>query len=128
MQRLVNILGFVVTAGLLSVGAAAAASLSMTTGKLSAGNATVAGCTSSSPTVTRNVDNNGNVSQVNVSTVPQACAGETLAVTLESSTHASLGSSSAAVGTCSGGCMVNLTGFGTVSAANVTSYALSLTQ
>lgn len=128
MQRLINILGVVVTAGLLSVGVAAAASMGLSTGNLAAGSAAVVGCTSSALAVTRNVDNNGNVSQVNVAGVPQACAGETLAVTLENSSHASLGSASAPVGACNGGCMVNLTGFGAVSAANVTSYALSLAQ
>ena len=128
MKRLVNILGAVLAAALLSAGVAAAASLSFSTGQLAAGSATVNGCTSSSLTATRNVDNNGNVTQVDVLNVPQACAGETLAVTLENSTHASLGNASTTVGACTGGCTVTLTGFGTVSAANLTSYALSLAQ
>ena len=128
MQRLINILGVVVTAGLLSVGVAAAASLGVGTSKLAAGNAAVTGCTSSSLTATRNVDNYGNVTRVNVTSVPQACAGEILAVTLENGSHASLGSASAIVGTCTGGCTVSVTGFGTISAAVVTAYALSLTQ
>ena len=98
------------------------------TGTLGAGNATVSGCTSSSLTATRNVDNSGNVTQVNVTSVPQACAGETLAVTLQNSSHTSLGAATTVVGTCSGGCTVTVTGFGSVSAANVTYYALSLTQ
>jgi hypothetical protein len=88
----------------------------------------VNGCTSSSLTATRNVDTNGNVTQVNVLSVPQACAGQTLAITLENSSHTSLGAASALVGTCTGGCTATVTGFGTVSAANVTAYALSLTQ
>ena len=116
------------TAALVSVGVASAASLGLSTGKLGAGSATVSGCTSSSLTTTRNVDNSGNVTQVNVTGVPQACAAETLAVTLQNSTNTSLGAVSAVVGTCSGGCTVTLTGFGSVSAANVTYYALSLTQ
>ena len=128
MKRLTNIFGLVLTAALLSVGVAAAASLSLTSGKLAAGSATVSGCTSSSLTATRNVDNNGNVTQVNVLSVPQACAGEVLAVTLENSSQASIGSASAIVGTCTGGCTATVTGFGTVSAANVTAYALSLTE
>ena len=94
---------------------------------VAAGSATVSGCTSSSLTATRNVDNNGNVTQVNVLSVPQACAGETLAVTLENSAHASLVSASTAVGACTGGCTVSLPVFGTVSAANLTAYAISLT-
>ena len=128
MKRLTRIFGTALTAALLSVGVASAATLGLTTGKLGAGSATVSGCTSSSLTATRNVDNNGNVTQVNVTSVPQACAGQTLAVTLENSSHTSLGASSAVVGTCTGGCTVTVTGFGTVSAANVTAYALSLTQ
>ncbi len=128
MKRLLNILGFVITAGLLSVGVAAAASLGVATGKLSAGHIAVTGCTSSSLTSTRNVDGSGNVTQLNVTNVPQACAGEVLAATLENAAHASLGSSTAIVGTCTGGCTVSLTGFGTVSAATVTAYALSLTE
>ena len=128
MQRLINILGVVVTAGFLSVGVAAAASLGVSTGKLSAGNAAVTGCTSSSLTATRNVDNSGNVTQVNVTSVPQACAGEALAVTLENSSHASLANASTIVGTCTGGCTVSFPLFGAVSAANVSFYALSLTE
>jgi hypothetical protein len=128
VKRLTNIFGIALTAALLSVGVASAASLGLTTGQLGAGNATVSGCTPSSLTATRNVDNSGNVTQVNVLSVPQACAGETLAVTLENSLHASLGAASTVIGACTGGCTVIVTGFGTVSAANVTAYALSLTQ
>lgn len=127
MKALTNIFRIGATAVLLSVGVAAAASLSFSTGKLGAGNAAVSGCTSSL-TATRNVNNGGNVTQVNVTNVPQACAGEKLAATLENSSHASLGSASATVGTCTGGCTVSLTGFGTISAASVTAYALSLTE
>ena len=128
MKRLVNILGAVLTAALLSAGVAAAASLNFGTAKLGAGSATVSGCTSSSLTATRNVDNNGNVTRVNVLNVPQACAGEVLAVTLENSSGAALGSAVAIVGTCTGGCTASVTGFGTVSATNLNAYALSLVQ
>jgi hypothetical protein len=128
MKRLTRILGIALTAALVSVGIASAASLGLSTGTLGAGSASVTGCTSSSLTATRNVDNSGNVTQVNVMSVPQACAGQTLGVTLENSSHTSLGTASAVVGTCAGGCTVTITGFGTVSAANVTAYALSLTQ
>jgi hypothetical protein len=110
------------------VGIASAASLGLTSAKLGAGSAVVGGCTSSSLTATRNVDNSGNVTQVNVTSVPQACAGQTLAVTLENGSHTSLGAASTVVGTCTGGCTVTVTGFGTVSAANVTAYALALMQ
>jgi hypothetical protein len=128
MQRLINILGVVMVAGLLSAGVAAAASLGMSSGRLAAGSAVVSGCTSSSLTATRNVDNSGNVTQVNILSVPQACAGETLAVTLANGLNVSLGSASTTVGACTGGCTVSLTGFGTVPAATVNAYAISLTQ
>jgi hypothetical protein len=128
MKRLRHIFGLVLTGIFPFVGVAAAASLGLTTGKLGAGSAAVSGCTASSLTATRNVDNNGNVTQVNVLSVPQACANETLAVTLENSSHTSLGAASTTVGTCTSGCTVTVTGFGTVSAASVTAYALSLTQ
>jgi hypothetical protein len=128
VKRLINILGIALTAALLSVGVAAAASLGITTSRLAAGSASVSGCTSSSLTATRNVDNSGNVTQVNVLGVPQACAGETLAVTLEGSGGAGLAGASAIVGTCTGGCTVAVTGFGTVAAASVGAYAFSLTQ
>jgi hypothetical protein len=127
MKRLINILGVVVTVTLLSAGVAAAASLGLGTGMLAAGSAAVAGCTSSSLTATRNVNNSGNVTQVNVLSVPQACAGATLAVTLESSTHTSLAGVSTTVGACTGGCTVTIAVPGTVSAASLSSYALSLT-
>jgi hypothetical protein len=127
VKRLINILGVVPPATLLSAGVAAAASLSLGTGKLSAGSAAVAGCTSSALTATRNVNNSGMVTQVDVLSVPQACAGETLAVTLENGTNASLASASATVGPCIGGCTVTIPIAGTVSAANLAAYALSLT-
>lgn len=128
MKRLTRILGIATTATLLTVGVASAATLGVGTGQLGAGSAAVAGCTSTSLTATRNVSNTGNVTQVNVLSVPEACSGETLAVTLENSTHASVGAASATVGTCTGGCTVSVTGFPTVSAATVTAYALSLRQ
>jgi hypothetical protein len=128
VKRLINIFGVVSTAALLTAGVAAAASLALSTGQLSAGNAAVTGCTSSALTATRNVSNNGTVNQVNVLNVPQACANETLAVTLESSTHTSLANASTSVGACTGGCTVTVAGFASVSAANVTAYALSLVE
>jgi hypothetical protein len=112
----------------LSVGVAAAASLGLTSGRLSAGSAAVSGCTASSLTATRNANNSGNVTQVDLLSVPQACASEVLAVTLQNSSHVSLGAASTTVGACTGGCTVSVTGFGTVSAASVTAYSFSLTQ
>ena len=127
-QRLSSIFGLALIGMFLSVGVAAAASLGLSSANLGAGSATVSGCTSSSLTATRNVNNSGNVTQVNVLSVPQTCAGETLAVTLENNSHTSLGNASSVVGTCTGGCTVTVTGFGTVSAASLTAYALSLTE
>jgi hypothetical protein len=128
MKWLVRILGAVLAAGLLSTGVAVAASLGLSTSKVGAKSVAVTGCTSSSLSATRNVDNSGNVTQVNVLSVPQACAGETLAVTLEDNSGASLASVSTVVGACTGGCTVSFTGFGTVSAVSLAAYALSLTQ
>ena len=128
MKLLRNTFGLVLTGMFLSVGVAAAASLGLTSVKLSAGSAAVSGCTASPLTATRNVNNSGNVTQVNVLGVPQACASEGLAVTLQNSSHVSLGAASTTVGTCTGGCTVTVTGFGTVSAASVTAYSFSLTQ
>lgn len=128
MKRAFNILGAVLTATLLSAGVAAAASLTFSTGLLSAGHVAVTGCTSSALTATRSVNNAGTVTRVDVLDVPQACANQTLAVTLESGTHASLGSASTSVGACTGGCTVTLSGFGPVSATSLTAYALSLSN
>ncbi|HZS31171.1 MAG TPA: hypothetical protein VFA37_07935 [Gaiellaceae bacterium] len=127
MKRLSQTLGLLSTAALLTVGVASAASLGIGTGKLSAGNHAVSGCASAALTATRNVNNSGDVTAVNVLSVPQACSGQTLAVTLENASHASLGSATATVGTCTGGCTVSLSGFGTVLASNLASYAFSLT-
>ena len=129
MKRLrATIFGLVLTGLLLSVGVGAAASLGLASGKLSAGSAAVSGCTASPLTATRSVNSSGNVTQVDVLSVPQACASELLAVTLQNSSHVSLGAASTTVGTCTGGCTVTVTGFGTVSAASVTAYSFSLTQ
>jgi hypothetical protein len=128
VKRLVRILGIATATTLLSVGVAAAATLGLSSGKLSAGHTAVAGCTPSALTATRDVNDSDDVTEVDVLGVPQACSGEKLAVTLENSAHASLGSASTTVGTCTGGCTVALTGFGTVAAASLTGYAFSLTQ
>jgi hypothetical protein len=127
VKRLTNIFGLVLTALLFSVGVAAAASLTFSTGKLGAAKATVTGCTSSSLTAIRNVDDSGNVTQVTVTNVPQSCSGETLAVTLEKASGKSLAGMSTTVGACTGGCAVSFTGLGTISAANIAAYAFSLT-
>lgn len=126
MKRLSKILGVVVTTTVLSAGVAAAASLGMGSNQLSAGSAAVSGCTSSALTATRNVNNSGNVTQVNVLNVPQACAGETLAVTLANGSQASIANASTTIGACTGGCNVPISGFASVPAANVAAFAFSL--
>jgi len=127
MKRLRQIVGIAGLGMFLFVGVAAAASLGLTSGQLGAGSANVSGCTASALTATRDVDNSGNLIQVNVLSVPQACANETLKVTLRNGTT-SLGTASTTVGPCIGGCTVAVTGFGTVSVTNLTAYAFSLTQ
>jgi uncharacterized Zn-binding protein involved in type VI secretion len=102
----------------LTASLAAAATLSIGSKSLSAGNASVTSCGVSSLTATRDVDNSGNVTQVNVSGIPAACAGETLSVTLRGANA----SSSVAVS----GTSATLTGFGTVSASAVTGYAFAV--
>ena len=82
-------------------------------------------CTSSLA-ATRNVNNAGNVTQVNVAGIPTACSGETLSVTLVGSGNAALGSGSATVGSCGTTCSATITGFGTISAANVVGYSYGL--
>jgi hypothetical protein len=127
VRRLANTIGIVLTAALLCGGVAAAASLGITTGKLSAGNVAVTGCTASALTATRSVDNNGNVTQVTVTNVPQACSGQTLSITLRGAGGASLGSASSSIGSCTGGCSVPFTSFGgTISASSLLGYAFSV--
>jgi hypothetical protein len=127
VQRLANILGTALIAALLCSGVAAAASLGITTGKLSAGNTAVRGCTSSALTATRSVDNSGNVTQVTVLNVPQTCSGQILSITLQGAGGTSLGSSSTTIGPCTGGCSVPFTSFGgTVAASNLLGYAFSV--
>ena len=117
-------LGLAVTATFAAF--AAAATLTVSSTKLSAGNTAVTKCTTSLA-ATRNVDNSGNVTQVNVGSIPTACSGETLSVTLVGSGNAALGSGSATVGSCGTTCSATITGFGTVSAANVNGYSFGLT-
>lgn len=107
----------------LSVACAAAASLGLASNALSAGNAAVTSCTTSLK-ATRTVDNSGNVTQVDVGSIPAACAGATLSVTLVGSSNASLGSASGTVPT--GGGTVSLSGFGTVAASSLTGYAFAV--
>lgn len=127
MKHLSKALAFVIAAAAAFTACAAAATLALGSNKLSAGNATVTACTSSLA-ATRNVDNSGNVTQVNVAGIPTACSGETLSLTLVGSGNAALGTGTGTVGSCGTSCSVTITSFGaTVSAANVLGYSFGLT-
>ena len=127
MKHLNKALAFGLAVAAAFTACAAAATLAIGSTKLSAGNAGVTACTSSLA-ATRNVDNSGNVTQVNVASIPVACSGETLSVTLVGTANAALGSGSATVGSCGTTCSVTITSFGaTVSAASVSGYSFGLT-
>lgn len=127
MKHLSKALAFGLTAAAVFTACAAAATLAVGSTSLSAGNAAVTACTSSL-TATRNVDNSGNVTQVNVAGIPTACSGETLSVTLVGAGNAALGTGSGTVGSCGTSCSVTITSFGgTVSATNVLGYSFGLT-
>ena len=126
MKHLNKAFGFALAVAAAFTACAAAATLAIGSTTLSAGNASVTACTSSLA-ATRNVDNSGNVTQVNVAGIPTACSGETLSVTLVGAGNAALGSASATVGSCGTTCSATLTGFGTVSAASVNGYSFGLT-
>lgn len=124
MKLLAHILGIALAAAATFAACGAAATLALGTQKLSAGDAAVTSCGVSSLTATRSVDNGGNITQVVVGAVPAACAGETLSVTLADASGGALASSSAAVP--AGGGSMTLTGFGSVSAASVQSFAYAV--
>jgi len=126
MNYLSKALGFGIAVAATFAACGAAATLALGSTKLSAGNASVTACTSSLA-ATRNVDNSGNVTQVNVVGIPTACSGETLSVTLVGAANAALGSGSATVGSCTTTCSATITGFGTVAATAVNGYSYGLT-
>jgi uncharacterized Zn-binding protein involved in type VI secretion len=101
---------------------AAAATLALGSTSLSAGNATVTSCGVSSLTATRNVDNSGNVTQVNVSGIPAACAGETLSVTLYSSAGLGLASLTTSIS----GTSATFTGVSGIAASSLAGYAFAV--
>ncbi|MES1247589.1 MAG: hypothetical protein ABUS54_07950 [Actinomycetota bacterium] len=122
MKALSKTFGFALAVTAVFAAFAAAATLALGSTSLSAGNAAVSSCGISSLTATRDVDNSGNVLQVNVSGVAASCTGETLSVTLKSSTGSSLGSASTTIS----GTTATVTGFGSVSATNVYGYAFAV--
>jgi hypothetical protein len=118
MKALTTTLAFALTVTAVFAAFAAAATLALGTTSLAAGDQTVTSCGVTSLSATRDVDNSGNVTQVNVSGISAACAGETLSVTLVGS--------GAGVTAVIDATSASLTGFGTVSAANVTGYAFAI--
>ena len=121
MKLLAKILGTALAVAATFAATGAAASLAFTSNRLSAGNASVTSCGVASLSATRNVDNAGNVTQVTIPSVPAACAGETLSVTLAGAGNVSVGSASAGVP--GGGGTMTFSSFGaTVSAASVLGY------
>ena len=121
MKLLAKILGTALAVAATFAACASAASLAFGSNALSAGNASVTSCGVASLSATRNVDNGGNVTQVNVPSVPSACAGSTLYVTLIGAGNASVGSANAVVPV-GGGTMSFSSLGGTVSAASVLGY------
>ncbi|MGH3049761.1 MAG: hypothetical protein ACRDLK_06350 [Gaiellaceae bacterium] len=126
MKRLIGIIVTAFAVSALAATLAAAASLSLTSTSLSAGNASVTSCGVSSLTATRAVDSSGNVSQVTVTGIPQACSGSTLDLTLQAQDGSALTSSTATVGSCTGGCSIDFSYAGTISATNLYGYAFAL--
>lgn len=127
MKLLARTLGIALAAAATLAACGAAASLALGSGSLSAGNASVTSCGVTSLSATRTVDNSGNVTQVDVSGIPAACAGETLSVTLVGSANAALGSASTTLSGCGATCSASFTSFGaTVSAASLTGYSFGV--
>ncbi len=118
-------------AALTFAGSAAAATLVIGSKSLSAGNAAVSTCGVLSLTPTRTVDNAGKVTRVDIASIPLACSGETVSVTLVGASNASLGSGTGVVGSCATTCSVSIpasvTNFGTsVSAASVLAFSFAV--
>ena len=124
MNLLAKILGIALAVAATFAACGAAASLALGSQALSAGNTSVTSCGVASLSGTRSVDNSGNFTQIVVTGVPAACAGETLSVTLASGAGASLGSTSAVVP--AGGGSMTLGGFGTVSASSLMSFQYAM--
>jgi hypothetical protein len=125
MKLLAKILGTALAVAATFAACGSAASLAFNSNRLSAGNVSVTTCGVASLSATRNVNNAGNVTQVVIPSVPSACAGETLSVTLVGAANASIGSASAVVP--GGGGTMTFSSFGaTVSAANLLSYQFAV--
>jgi hypothetical protein len=123
MTLLAKILGLALAVAATFAACGAAASLTLESRSLSAGNASVTSCGVSSLNATRKVDNSGNVTQVDVAGIPATCAGATLSIALVSSAGAALASSSTTLTGCTTTCAATFAGLGTISAANVVRFS-----
>src|SRR4051794_40729530 len=123
MKALSQTLRSLLALSALFAASAAAATLVLGSTSLSAGNASVTACGTPALTATRDVDNSGNVTQVTVSGIPAACAGETLSVTLVGSGNAALATATTTIS----GTTATLTGLGTVAASNLLGYSFAVT-
>ena len=113
------------------VGTAAAATLTLGSKNLSAGNAGATSCGVSSLSATRKVDNAGKVTRVDIGSIPLTCNGQTVSVTLVGPANAALGSATGVVGGCATTCSVSITAsvsnFGVaVSAAQIVSFSFAV--
>lgn len=118
-------LALAVLATFAAVGAAA--TLVVRSTSLAAGNGSVTSCGVSSLSATRQVDNGGAVTEIDVANIPTACAGERLSVTLTGASNASLASGSATIGGCSATCSASVTNLsGSVAASDLLGYAFAV--
>jgi len=123
MKTLSKTLGLLLALSATFAAFAAAATLALGSTSLSAGNASVTACGTPALAATRNVDNAGNVTQVTVSGIPAACAGETLSLALVGSGNAALATATTTIS----GTTATLTGLGTVAASNLLGYSFAVT-
>ena len=93
MTYLTKTLAFALAVAAAFSGCAAAATLAFSSTSLAAGNAAISSCGIVSLVATRNVNNAGNVTRVDVERFP-CVLGETLAITFVGAANASLGNGS----------------------------------
>lgn len=102
-SKAITIVGGVTAVALVGAGVAYAASLSMTSNSLSAGQTTVASCQAAGESITPSYvssDTNGlgyKVTSVNLTGISSGCNGRTLAITVSNGTAASVASGTTTV-------------------------------
>lgn len=127
MTRFGKILGTTLAVWLALAAAAAAATLTVSTNVLAAGNARVSSCGVSALTGSRVVDNNGGITEVDVTAIPAACQGQTLSVTLGNTSGTALASYTTTLSGCTTTCAAAFTGLGgTIPAANLEYFSFAL--